>query len=171
MKRLLTLALAALISIAASLPLIARPPHGRPGGHGPGREYFDGDRRHHDRPAPPPRHHDKKHKHHKKRHHHSGREFNDLVYRASYGAPNVQVYSMGDDIYVVRYARNGRYYMRRFNPVTNAIFSPQAITLNGRGWYLTSNPSYYYTPNGSSLNLNIGSGRGPNININLPIGR
>lgn len=172
-KPIILTGLAALLISAAALPIAARPPHGEPGGPGPRHEYMAGPHRHRDRPAPPPRHHAKKPKHHKKhrqRHYYSGRGFDDLVYRASYGSPNVQIYSMGNDVYVVRYVRNGRYYIRQINAIRNTMLAPQAITLDGRGWYLTANPSYYYVPNGTTLNLNIGSGRGPNININLPVG-
>lgn len=175
MKKLIYAILATVMMLTASIPALAEPDgrhHGRPGYERP---YRPGGDRHPDRPKPPKhkkKHHKRHHKERYHRHHYSGRGFDDLVYRASYGSPDVQVYSMGNNLYIVRYARNGRYYMRQINAVRNTMLAPQAITLNGRGWYLTSNPDYYYTPNGSSINLNIGGNPyRPSLNINIPIRR
>lgn len=174
MKKIIHIALASFMILAASAPSMAKHHEHKNKKHGYEQTYRHKNKKHHDRPAPHelyPGHRGKKHqKNHYHKHQYSGRGFDDLVYRASYGYPNVQVYSMGNNIYVVRYKRHGHYYMRQINVVNNTMMAPQAITLNDNGWYLTSRPSYYYIPNGAYVNLNIGGGPNrPNVNINIPI--
>lgn len=175
MKKLTYAILTAVMILTASIPTLAEPNSRHHGQTEYEHPYHSGGGHRHKQPKQQKRQKNH-HRNHKRdsypRHHYSGHGFDDLVYRASYGSPNVQVYSMGNNMYIVRYMRNGRYYMRQINPVRNTILTPQAITLNGRGWYLNSNPNYYYVTEGSSINLNIGGGNSrPSININIPIGR